>query len=169
MGAILEISSPLRSEFLSRLPFGLRDNINFIKYVVPCMMACQIFLPSIKALSMEISLLKNGDINVNSRVGSIPKKLISEAVSKLKAIGMFTFESLAMASSNGNSIHYGGTLPMSKKPSSPYHTTIFGELSQDKNIYILDGSCFGSIPATSYSLSVMANAMRISQNIVTKL
>jgi choline dehydrogenase-like flavoprotein len=167
IGSILEISSPLRSEFLSRFPFGLRDNINFIKYVLPCMMACQIFLPSMKASSSEIMLLKSGNINVNSKLSSIPKNLISEAVTTLKALGMLTFESFAMPSSN--SIHYGGTLPMSENPSSPYETTTFGELSQDKDIFILDGSCFGSIPATNYSLSVMANSMRISQNIATNL
>jgi len=169
IGAILEVSSPLRSEFLSHFPLGFRDNINFIKYALPCMMACQIFLPSIKELSSEISLLHNGDISVNNTEATISKSLISEAVSILKKLGLVVFESFAISSVNSGGIHYGGTLPMRKNPSTTYETTIFGELSQDKDVFILDGSCLGSIPATNYSLSVMANSMRISKNIASRL
>ena len=169
IGSILEVSSPLRSEFLSSFPLGFRDNINFIKYALPCMMVCQIFLPSIQDLSSEISLLHNGDMNVNNTEATISKILISEAVSILKKLGLVAFESFAIPSVNSGGIHYGGTLPMRKNPSTTYETTIFGELSQDKDIFVLDGSCFGSIPATNYSLSIMANSMRISKNIASRL
>jgi choline dehydrogenase-like flavoprotein len=169
IGAILEITSPLRNEFLDKFPFGIKDNINFIKYVLPCMMACQVFLPSIKELSAKLSLEENGDIIIDSEKDDIPKNLISEATNKLKELGILTFESFAIKVSHGNGIHYGGTLPMSENPTSAYNTTIDGELSQDKDIFIVDGSCFGYIPATNYSLSVMANAMRVSHKISTQL
>lgn len=169
IGAILEITSPLRNEFLDKFPFGLKDNINFIKYILPSMMACQVFLPSIEGLSAELTLLENGDIDIKGKENDIPKNIIKEAVNNLKKLGILTFENFAIKVSNGNGIHYGGTLPMSKYPVSPYQTTIFGELSEDKDIYIVDGSCLGKIPATNYSLSVMANSMRISKKVLETL
>lgn len=169
IGAILEVSSPLRSEFLNSFPFGFRDNINLIKYVLPSMMVCQIFLPSIADLSSEISLLSNGDVNVSNKKTAISKSLINEAVGILKKLGLIVFERFALSSVNPGGIHYGGTLPMRERPSKSYETTIFGELFDEKDIFVLDGSCLGSIPATNYSLSVMANSMRVTKNIVTKL
>jgi choline dehydrogenase-like flavoprotein len=169
IGAVLEITSPMRNEFLDKFPFGIKDNIKFIKYVLPCMMACQVFLPSSKELSAKLSLEENGDIIINSKEDDIPQNLIDEATKKLQELGMMTFSNFAIKVSHGNGIHYGGTLPMSKNPTSAYQTTIDGELSQDKDIFIVDGSCFGYIPATNYSLSVMANAMRISKKISAEI
>lgn len=169
IGAVLEITSPLRNEFLDKFPFGIKDNINFIKYVLPCMMACQVFLPSSKELSAKLSLEENGDIIINCKEDDIPQNLIDEATKKLQELGMMTFSNFAIKVSHGNGIHYGGTLPMNENPTSSYQTTTYGELSQDKDIFIVDGSCFDYIPATNYSLSVMANAMRISQYISNNL
>lgn len=169
IGSILELSSPLRSEFISNLPLGFRDNINFIKYILPSMMVCQYFLPSIKALNAEISLLENGDINIIKSVNFISKGLIKESIGVLKSLGLVTLGSKSVITSNSGGIHYGGTLPMKENPSSFYETTNMGELFESKGVFILDGSCFGEIPSTNYSLSVMANSMRISKNIALKI
>lgn len=168
IGAILEITSPLRNEFLDKFPFVFRNNIESIKYFLPSMMAIQIFLPSDDKFSAKLSLKENGDIFLDGNKNIIDNEIIDEAISKLKRLGLLTHRSLAIKVSNGNGIHYGGTLAMTINPTTPYQTNEDGELSFDKNIFIVDGSCFGNIPATNYSLSIMANSMRIS-NKVAKL
>lgn len=168
IGAMLEITSPLRNEFLDKFPFIFRNNIESIKYFLPSMMAMQIFLPSDDKFSARLSLKENGDIFIDGNNNIIDNEIINEAIDKLKKLGLLSHRSLAIKVSNGNGIHYGGTLPMTNNPTSPYETTRDGELSFDKNIFIVDGSCFGNIPSTNYSLSIMANSMRIT-NKVAKL
>lgn len=169
IGAIVELTSPLRNEFLDKFPFSFKSNIDCIKYMLPSMMAVQIFLPSDERLAGKLSLKKDGNIEILGNELNVDDELIAEATSKLKNIGLLTHKSLAIKISHGNGIHYGGTLPMSNHPLTPYETTIDGELAENKNIYIVDGSTFKMIPATNYSLSVMANSMRITQKMVKTL
>lgn len=169
IGAIVELTSPLRNEFLDKFPFSFKSNIDCIKYMLPSMMAVQIFLPSDKRLAGKLSLKKDGNIEIVGNELNVDDELIAEATSKLTNIGLLTHKSLAVKISHGNGIHYGGTLPMNSNPLTPYETTIDGELAENKNIYIVDGSTFKVIPATNYSLSVMANSMRITQKMVKTL
>lgn len=166
IGAILEITSPLRNEFLNKFPFEFKDSIKSIKYFLPSMMAVQFFLPSDKKLSAKLFLQKNGDIFLEGNNNTINSNIIEECTHTLKKLGILTHKNFAIKVLNGNGIHYGGTLPMHEKPISPYHTTIDGELFQDKNIFIVDGACFENIPSTNYSLTIMANSMRIANKMV---
>lgn len=169
IGAIIEPSSLARTEFLDKFPFSFKSNIDCIKYMLPSMMAVQIFLPSDERLAGKLSLKKDGNIEIVGNELNVDDELIAEATNKLTNIGLLTHKSLAIKISHGNGIHYGGTLPMSNHPLTPYETTIDGELAENKNIYIVDGSTFKMIPATNYSLSVMANSMRITQKMVKTL
>lgn len=163
IGAFLEVTSPMRSEFFDKFPFIASDNIHFMKYILPGMMACQIFLPSNPMLSAELSLEPNNDIVISGTDETIPQPQVHEAASILRELGLWTMEGFAHRVSHGNGIHYGGTLPMSTVPSSPYETTTDGQLSDNRNVFVIDGSVFGYIPATNYSLTIMANAMRIAK------
>jgi len=59
------------------------------------------------------------------------------------------------------SYHFGGTFPMSKDRSG-YRTDTLGRLERWEKIHLIDGSVFPSIPATTFTLTVMANAHRIA-------
>ncbi|WP_333804608.1 hypothetical protein [Sulfurospirillum sp.] len=163
IGAFVEVTSPMRSEFFDKFPFPATDNLNFMKYILPGMMASQIFLPSDPEIFAELLLNRENNIDIIGTGHEIPQPLIHEAVEVLRSLGLLTLEGFAYRVSHGNGIHYGGTLPMSLNPTSPYETTVNGELPENKNVYIADGSTFKCIPATNYSLTLMANAMRIAQ------
>ncbi len=60
----------------------------------------------------------------------------------------------------GQSYHTGGTLPMKEKPSE-YQTDFIGKLHGMDKTYIIDSSVMPSIPATTVTLPLMANAHRI--------
>jgi len=61
----------------------------------------------------------------------------------------------------GSGYHSGGTFPMRKTP-SPLETDILGCFNEFDRLHLIDASIFPSIPATSITLSVMANAHRIA-------
>jgi choline dehydrogenase-like flavoprotein len=64
----------------------------------------------------------------------------------------------------GRGFHSGGTFPMTTSPSAagPFHSDILGRPAGLKRIYLVDSTVFPSIPATTITLSVMANARPIA-------
>ncbi len=61
----------------------------------------------------------------------------------------------------GSGYHSGGTFPMRHQP-GPLETDVLGRLPRMDRIHLVDASVLPSIPATSITLSVMANAHRIA-------
>ncbi len=61
----------------------------------------------------------------------------------------------------GSGYHSGGTFPMRLRP-GPLETDVLGRLPNMERIHLVDASVLPSIPATSITLSVMANAHRIA-------
>lgn len=64
----------------------------------------------------------------------------------------------------GASFHTGGTLPMSDTPRA-LQTDTLGRLSGFKNVHVVDASILPSIPASTITFSVMANAHRIGTRV----
>lgn len=76
-------------------------------------------------------------------------------------LGMFPAPGLWHAGRPGKSNHIGGSLPMRSSPSE-LETDTLGSLPGIERVHIIDASVFPSIPATTITLSVMANAHRIA-------
>ena len=62
----------------------------------------------------------------------------------------------------GRSYHSGGTFPMRHNPGR-FETDTLGQLPGLERVHLIDASVFPSIPATTITLSIMANAHRIAQ------
>jgi len=62
---------------------------------------------------------------------------------------------------SGSGYHSGGSFPMSANPGE-LDTDPLGRLSALPHVHLIDASIFPSIPATSITLTVMANAHRIA-------
>ncbi len=78
-----------------------------------------------------------------------------------RALGMLPAPGLWHAGRPGKSNHLGGTLPMRSSPRE-LETDTLGSLPGMSRVHIVDASVFPSIPATTITLSVMANAHRIA-------
>jgi hypothetical protein len=69
----------------------------------------------------------------------------------------------------GRSFHYGGTFPMSNhgeeghwmKGTTTPESDLLGRPQGLSRVHLIDASCFSSIPASTITLSVMANSHRI--------
>ncbi|HWL53950.1 MAG TPA: GMC oxidoreductase [Chthoniobacteraceae bacterium] len=66
----------------------------------------------------------------------------------------------------GRSYHSGGSFPMRAAPEG-LQTDRFGELPALPRVHLIDASVFPSIPATSITLTVMANAHRIGTEVAS--
>jgi len=160
MGSIIELSSVRRGEFYSVFPFSASSNVNMIKYLLPGMMAMQLFYP---ASFIKPSLLKlngNGTLSITGPDYEIPFKDLKPLLKIFRSLGVWTAKPLIKKMPLGSAKHYAGTLPMKRNPQK-YQTFEDGRLQGTKNVYVADAACFSSLPCKTSSFTMMANAMRI--------
>ncbi len=79
----------------------------------------------------------------------------------LRSVGLLALTPLLRPGTVGSSFHCGGSFPMRERP-GPLETDRWGRLHGLERVHLLDASVFPSIPATTITLSVMANAHRIA-------
>ena len=78
----------------------------------------------------------------------------------LRSAGVFPLPGLTRVGPIGSSFHAGGTFPMRQSPNG-LESDLLGRPAGLQRVHIVDASVFPSIPATTITLSVMANAYRI--------
>jgi hypothetical protein len=66
----------------------------------------------------------------------------------------------------GASVHYAGTLP---RGDGPLHTTPDGRLNAARHVYVGDGSSWRWLPAKGLTFTLMADARRVADGVVTGL
>jgi choline dehydrogenase-like flavoprotein len=81
-----------------------------------------------------------------------------------KALGTIVPPGQAHTRPMGASVHYSGTLPMSRE--NKPHTLSPNCKSRDfENLYVIDGAAFPFLPAKNLTFTLMANAVRVAEGI----
>lgn len=89
------------------------------------------------------------------------RRVIRHLVTNRAHLGMVPIPRLAQIGRPGKSNHVGGSMPMRPRPSG-METDTLGRLAAWRRVHIVDASILPSIPATTVTVSVMANAHRIA-------
>jgi choline dehydrogenase-like flavoprotein len=97
------------------------------------------------------------DSAVSRRVRQVVRKLVRHAPA-LRALAM---EPLLQIAPPGRGFHSGGTLPMRAHP-EPFESDTLGRPHGWQRLHVVDSSILPTIPATTITYSVMANAHRIA-------
>ena len=63
----------------------------------------------------------------------------------------------------GKSYHWGSTFPHSATPGRTYSSDVLGRVGPWRRVHVIDAAVFPNVPATTFTLTVMANAHRIAQ------
>lgn len=80
----------------------------------------------------------------------------------LRILGCFVPPGLSHVRPMGASVHYAGTLPMTRDD-RPWTATPQGKLRGFQNLWIADGATFPALPAKNLTFTLMANASRIAE------
>ncbi len=78
-----------------------------------------------------------------------------------RSVDLVPLTAFAHMGAPGSSFHCGGTFPMHESPRQ-LQTDVLGRPAGLERVHIVDASVFPSIPATTITFSVMANAHRIA-------
>ena len=80
----------------------------------------------------------------------------------LRKLGCVVPPGMAHARPMGASVHYAGTIPMSRLK-APLTVSEYCQSHDFDNVYIVDGTTFPSLPAKNLTLTLMANAVRVAE------
>ncbi len=163
-GSIMEVTSPMRAEFFTHLPFSAPANLGLIRNLLPGMLVMQMFWPGAAQEPARISLQASGHLRIEGCPNQIDLKKTAPLVRHLRRIGAWTHPTLMSRVPTGHAIHYAGTLPMRLEPDR-YECDPTGRLHGSQNVFIGDSASFSALPAKNMSFAMMANAMRIAAHI----
>ena len=111
-----------------------------------------------------MSLLPSTDDDSVARwkLREITRRLVKVAPS----LGLLPVVPQITLSAPGKSYHFGGSFPHSRTPKQGEQTDLVGRLHPWRNIHLADASVFPTVPATTFTLSIMANAHRIARSVL---
>ena len=79
-----------------------------------------------------------------------------------RALDLHPIPGQTKLSGPAKSYHYGGTFPMQAKPFGEFSSDLLGRVGPWRNVHLIDASVFPTVAATTFTLTIMANAHRIA-------
>ncbi len=132
------------------------------------------YLPSWESPSIRVKLLRNpGSDGLPAAVVSgdeqhawgnrMLRRVVRRMVRAAPLIDLWPALPSISLSGPGHSYHFGGSFPHRTEPADgPLTTDRLGRLRFWPRVHLVDASVFPTVPATTFTLTVMANAHRIA-------
>jgi choline dehydrogenase-like flavoprotein len=148
----------------SKLPVGIERLERVLRPLVGRMIVMQGYLHSGDSPGMTLELKADGV----RLLGDDPaegiarvRRLVRRLTANAHLLGMAPIPGLTQLGRPGKGNHVGGSLPMRHRPSE-LETDTMGRVPGWDRVHVVDSSVLPSLPATTVTLSVMANAHRIA-------
>ncbi len=127
------------------------------------------YLHSTESPAIEVLLTRSKGGKKQVLLRGLERRSSAQIVRKLMrklTANSFLFKAVPLApfarpSLPGRGFHFGGTFPMSRHPGK-FQSDLAGRPIGFLNVHVVDATVFPSIPAPNLTLTVMANARRIS-------
>jgi choline dehydrogenase-like flavoprotein len=131
------------------------------------MVVVQGYLHSDESSTIEMQLKRDGekdflqvDAQPNPETPRTVKKVLRELLSQARRLGGIVVPPMLQLAEPGRGYHSGGSLPMRQNPAG-FESDCLGRPHGWSRVHAVDASVLPSIPATTITFSVMANAHRI--------
>jgi choline dehydrogenase-like flavoprotein len=150
---------------------AVRQSLGPLKFLAPLLdgrlIIIQGFLHSSESRTITMTLRRDGENDflqlepqINPETRPAVKRVVGELLKRSRALGGMVLPSLLQILEPGRSFHSGGSLPMRTHPGE-FESDLLGRPHGWSRLHIVDASVLPSIPATTITYSVMANAHRI--------
>jgi choline dehydrogenase-like flavoprotein len=155
------------TEFARHIPFGKRYGVDMLEALLPSCVVGNFFLPGEMTdaslyLDAQNRLVVRGEYRKDVTVKMLEAK--RRLGKSFRRLGAILIPSSFQVGRPGSDIHYAASLPMRDVPVRG-QTDRYGELVGMAGIHVVDGASLSSLPAKSHTLTIMANADRISKHI----
>jgi hypothetical protein len=90
------------------------------------------------------------------------RRIAARLTAAAPLLGLWPALPMAAFSAPGKSYHWGGSFPHSSQPSADRNSSdALGRIGSWERIHVVDATVFPTVPATTFTLTIMANAHRI--------
>jgi choline dehydrogenase-like flavoprotein len=167
-GQITTLKTALVHPLIQRLPVNLRAAIRLFRGVHAALGLVNVNLRDSRrdANFVELDSQDSDRLRIHYESDSDEPTRIAEAMKKVKsalrALNCIVPPGMAHVRPMGASVHYAGTLPMTKDP-RPNTTDAWGRSHDFQNLVMADGATFPFLPAKNITFTLMANAVRIAE------
>lgn len=169
---ITTLKSALVHPLIHRTPSGMRFAVFLFKHLHAALGLVNMNLSDDRRSANYVTLRGNGDkedaalvLHYEPRADQTIR--IHQALRRVKAVlrqlNCVVPPGQVHVRPMGASIHYSGTLPMSRER-RPLTVSPNGRSHDFENVYIVDGATFPALPAKNITFTLMANAVRIAEN-----
>jgi choline dehydrogenase-like flavoprotein len=170
-GQITTLKTAMMHPIIQKLPFDLRTS-TFVTRALRCALGVvNVNFRDTRRDDNYVALsdTKNGDrskLVIHYAPSADEPTRMRDAMGKVKrtlrALGCVMPPGMAHMRPMGASVHYAGTLPMSRNSGS-LTTTEYCQSRDFDNLFLVDGSTFPFLPAKNLTFTLMANAVRIAE------
>ncbi len=169
-GQITCLTTALVHPIVQKIPLDLRTAIDFFRNTRSGLGILNLNFADTRRQGNTITLGKDSNGQTSLIIGYTAqrgeKKEIRQALRRAKKslfrLGCIVPPGTVRVRSKGESVHYAGTMPMSKI-SGKYTTSEYCQSHSFANLFIVDGSTFPFLPAKNITFSLMANAVRVAE------
>lgn len=152
------------SALTRRLPLAEESLERALRALLGRLVVIQGYMHSADSPGLTIEHASNGIRLVGdppTGSGRRVKKVVNRLATAGRLLGMLPLFGFLQIGPPGKGNHLGGSLPMRHRPRG-LETDTLGRLPGWSRVHVVDASVFPSMPATTVTLSVMANAHRIA-------
>lgn len=141
----------------------------FARPILERLLIVQGYLHSDESSAIQMTLRReaNGSKDIlelepapNSETPAAVGRVLRELQGQFRALGGFVVSPMLQISRPGRGFHCGGSLPMRAEPGH-FETDCLGRPRGWSRVHVVDASVLPTVPATTITFSVMANAHRI--------
>ena len=171
---------PYNPVFEDALPGPLRRNDAAKAMLLRRITACLGYLPSWASPSVNVKVGTRSDerlpeVHLSSRSNPATPAALARVFSRLlsvaPALDLWPVIPSLRLSGPAKSYHFGGSFPhVSSGPRrGQLETDLLGRPQEWDRIHLIDASVFPSVAATTFTLTIMANAHRITSGMIKEL
>ncbi|MGE0636932.1 MAG: GMC oxidoreductase, partial [Bacteroidia bacterium] len=173
MASLYSYKSLMLFRIIKEAPVNFRDGISLMNFLMPAFVIMGLHHPEKRGDNKTLNLRKDnskitGDsLQAEYRLSESElhkitsrNSLFKKAMRKLGALPVKMIDP-----GMGSSIHYAGVLPFENEH-KPFSLSPDGRLHGTQNVFVADGSGFRFLPAKGLTLSLMANAHSVAQNVL---
>jgi len=139
----------------------------FARQLEERMLIVQGYLHSDESAAIEMRLKRDGEKDFlqleaksNPQTRGVIKKVLREMLKQSRCLGGIILSPMLQIAPPGRSFHCGGSIPMRAQPGN-FESDLLGRPRGWSQVHVVDASVLPSIPATTITFSLMANAHRI--------
>lgn len=161
--------------FVDALPSAVRDR-RARRFLLRRLSIALGYLPSWASPSFSISVrppaaeAESPEVVLKSSAGELPsprnpmvRDMVRRVTASAPALDLWPILPAMRMSAGGKSYHWGGIFPHESWPGSRFSSDTLGRVQPWRRIHLVDSSVFPDVPATTFALTVMANAHRIAE------